>query len=77
MKLCRMKTQYAGPSGTCDAGGKIKLCDEEAEVLRLAGFADVLDVPAAAAPAPEPEVEVAAEEAPETATETRPRRRTR
>lgn len=39
----RMKTRYAGPSGTCEPGKAINLPPQEAKSLIEAGYAEKLD----------------------------------
>lgn len=57
----KMRTYYAGPSGSCGAGATIDLADAEARGLIAGGYAT--EVETATAPAPDVALEAAAEAA--------------
>ncbi len=50
MKRVRMRSNYAGPAGSCSAGGEINLPDAEAKGLIEGGYAT--EIAAAVKPAP-------------------------
>lgn len=69
MKVVRMRTTYAGPSGTCPIGKLIRLSDDEAKELVEKGYAEYSRPQKVATPEPEPEPDDEFEEVVETATE--------
>lgn len=61
----KMRTSYAGPAGSCAAGGIVDVPEAEAAGLVAGGYAEVVPVPA-----PAPIVEEVAETATAPAVET-------
>ena len=52
-----LKTQYAGPRGTCSPGAELDLPEDEAAELVHGGFATYLVSPPELTPEPETEIE--------------------